>query len=383
VGAVSPPCAEWTAGGGFARVSEDMNTPFLRLVFLTLVVFLPVGYAQKEEEGELVQWTSIVGTSVEARFVRAEGATVILKGKDGRLMRLPISNLSEDSQAMIDRLSGKTAAGTEGAAMEPEGRGDLLGDRGETEYKVPTFAAGPWKGMHAVYDAPTYQAIADSRGGVRILQKENGLLPGVFGYAYLWPSLLYYPEGELQFRKIVRVEAKQNWTKQPKKLEFEGLTDSATTFEITYEFDKDGVSLFGSVKDPKGIEEETVLRLGVRFPRYREVESTMSEEAQLAVLGESFIEAAPMEGKKLRFDFITRENLNGLESVKKGLQWVKVKSVMCGPAVYKVTAPDLKYGTLRLWNASSSPPYWGFGASLFRLDPGEKSSEARVTIGVE
>ncbi len=360
-----------------------MKASSLRLILLTMLGIVSVAHAQKEEEGELIQWTSIAGTSVEARFVRAEGPTVILKDKNGRLMRVPVSNLSEDSQAMVDRLAGTTSTGTEGEATDPEAKGDLLGDRNGTEYKVPTITAGPWKGMHAVYDAPTFQALADGRGGVRILQKENGLLPGVFGYAYLWPSLLFYPEGELQFRKIVKVEAKQNWAKQPKKLEFEGETDTGTTFEISYEFDKEGVSLFGSVKDPNGIEDETVLRLGVRFPRYRKIEATMSEEEQRALVGDSYIEAAPAEGRKLRFDFVTRENLNGLDPVKKGLQWVKVKSILCGPGVYKVTSPDLKYGTLRLWNASSSPPYWGFGASLFRIDPGDKSSEARVTIGVE
>ncbi len=352
----------------------------LPLLLATTLGLLPIARAQGPDTEALHEWTSKAGTSVTAQFVRTEGTMVVLKREDGRVLRLALAQLSEDSQALVKSLS---AAPTPDGSAETEEKGEQLGESGETEYEVPLLESGKGPGRHAVFDAPTFTAEADGRGGVRIYLKENGAPAFGKGYAYLWPSLLYYPNGELQFRKIVKVEAKQKAVNQPKKLKFEGETDSGTKFEMTYEFDEEGVSLSGAVKDPKDIEEETVLRLGARFPRYQNVEPTMSLEAQKAVVKDSYIEAAPQEGENLRFDFVTRENLNGLDAVKKGLQWVKVKSVRCGEGVFKVTAPDLKYGTLRLWNSSSTPPYWGFGASLFRKDPGDDSADAKVMIGVE
>ncbi len=52
------------------------------------------------------QWTDKTGRfKIEAEFVELQGTTVVLKGKDGKQIKVEEARLSTDDQALIERLT--------------------------------------------------------------------------------------------------------------------------------------------------------------------------------------------------------------------------------------------------------------------------------------
>jgi hypothetical protein len=303
-------------------------------------------------------------------LVTATAETVVLKTETGKEITLKRNQLDEASQAQIDA----------GAAKDES---DEDPNNPEITYNVPKFTVGPWKGNHAVYECEKFIAVADERGVVKIFQKKDGARVKGTVACYIRPAMLYYPEGETQIRKLTLVESKDEPQMQPKKLRFTGEAQSGTEFEYLYEFEDDKVICYGSIKDPRKIEDPTRLHISVHYPGYKEITPEMPEEERRKIVGESYIEVKTVGGEKLIIDYLKPQNLNQIEGVKGGLSESRVYSVKCGPRVIKVTPPDAQYGTLRIFNAAVRGPYLGFGTSMYRKDSSERSDKACLTLTLE
>ena len=333
--------------------------PLLLLLATTLIA-----------HADLLDWTSTKGTTIKAELITATAETVVLKTEAGKEITLKRDQLDEASQAQID-----AAGGDDDDEDDP--------NNPEITYNVPKFTSGPWKGSHAVYECEKFIAVADERAVVKIFQKKDGARVSGTVPCYIRPAMLYYPAGETQIRKLTRVESKGDPQMQPKKLRFTGEAQSGTEFEYFYEFEEDRVICYGTIKDPRDIEEPTRLHFTVHYPGYNEITSETTGEARKKIVGESMIELKTAGGEKLDIDYLEPQNLNQIEAVKEGLSESRVLSVKCGPRVIKVTAPDSQYGTMRVFNAGVRGPYLGFGVSLNRKDFSDKSDKACLTLTLE
>ncbi len=318
---------------------------------------------------DFVDWTSAKGSTIRAKFVSEEGGQVTLLKQDGRKIEIRMDQLSAKSRQLVGELTKAKSAPT---APDSSSR-----------YQVKTLSDVPWKGRHAVYDREKFVAVADVRGNVRVYMKKDGEALRSAPSLRLWPSLLYYPADFVAFRDIVEVTSDAEPTRSPKKLSFSGKTKTGTTFEVTYVFEGDTIAAYGHLRDPSGIEHPTLLRLGMRFPKHEKIKFEMSASEKRALVGDSSLKAVTKDGADIEFDYLVEENLNAHAKVKEGLESVTVKPAISGPHTVKFTAPDRKYGTLRIWNASSKPPYEGFGVSVYRKDPTDRSSKARILLEIK
>ncbi|MEM6279284.1 MAG: c-type cytochrome domain-containing protein [Verrucomicrobiota bacterium] len=98
-----------------ARGAEPFTSVELGLVkkWIDLGAKFEAGETSEPEPGaepsmsnELHDWTNFEGNTIQAAFVRVEGANIIIKMANGQEIPYAIAKLSEESKALAKRLSG-------------------------------------------------------------------------------------------------------------------------------------------------------------------------------------------------------------------------------------------------------------------------------------
>ena len=96
-------------------------------IFSFCVVFF-LSLLNPTVQGEMRQWTSIAGTTIEAEFVELKYDIVYLKTADGETKQIPKPKLIRDDQLLISNLSNPFAGKNPEEAEETPKASDALYD---------------------------------------------------------------------------------------------------------------------------------------------------------------------------------------------------------------------------------------------------------------
>jgi hypothetical protein len=128
---------------------------------------------------------------------------------------------------------------------------------------LDTFPSGPWMGMNAVFQAPTFDATLDKDRVLRIQPKVDGKAAGI-------PVLVrfnaYYTyDASSHGRDLVSLEKRPAPAMQPKKIEFAGHYEQKITFTFSIHFSEKGVTVDGDMKDPPRLKYPTTFAYAAYF----------------------------------------------------------------------------------------------------------------------
>ena len=147
-------------------------------------------------------------------------------------------------------------------------------------------------------------------------------------------------------------------------MSFSGKTDAGASFEISYEFKDDTITIYGTLRDR---DSGAILLLALGHPKIKGILPSMSESEKKEILGDSWIKAITEDGTELEFELTTNERFAKDKRITSGLK--SVKSEKSGPYLIKCTAPDQVWATIL---RKSKIPYEGFTVPLLRSDPAER-----------
>lgn len=183
-------------------------------------------------DGEPVRtWTSKSGKTLEARYSKLTGDQVGLLDRDGNRRVIPLSQLSQQDQAVVRKLA--KAAGH----LTERGTGAINEAKGT---KLASFADGPWRGINSIYQTSTFWLQLHENGHIHMQPIREGKPSGL-------PMRIHAQ------RVHIDTKAKGHARWNPKKIKelndspkpallkgdatltFSGTFDDESTFELTIE----------------------------------------------------------------------------------------------------------------------------------------------------
>ncbi|MDD5706744.1 MAG: SHD1 domain-containing protein, partial [Kiritimatiellae bacterium] len=161
---------------------------------------------------KLRTWKSVNGSEIAAEYVDMADGVVKLKNKDGAPMQIRVGNLSPADQKW---LSANYGEGT--GAIAPPARSNSL----------PTFADGKWKGSHAVYLHPNFDAVMAANGSIAVYPKADGKRTGKalsFALSCFYVNTDMNPARQIG-RPVIQFFTPPQPRKQPDEILLKGLLD--------------------------------------------------------------------------------------------------------------------------------------------------------------
>jgi len=172
--------------------------------------------------------------------------------------------------------------------------------------KLPTFTKGKYKGKHAVYRAPTFEAVMDAAGALWVQPRDNEGKP--VGKAFLCYHVqpYYVPVGGRHYaRKIASFEDPPEPCKQPDRIHLRGKLAEDIPFEVVYEFEGNTITASGGCADVPDLETPTRFRLLSRFPRSHKIPNNMEQDEREKLLKDCILitRETPAKGRPKTFRY--------------------------------------------------------------------------------
>jgi hypothetical protein len=319
-------------------------------------------------------WKSASGAVIEAEFVEAEYGQVLLKGKDGKPVKIGKAMLSKEDQAWITAQGGETAGeddvGT--GAVTPPATPNLL----------PTYADGKWKGYNAVYQDPSFDAAMDMKGIITVFPKVDGKRTGK---SLTYSLCCYFIDTSKKpphhtGREVRRYEDPPAPQMQPKEIAMKGQLRDDVPFEVTFAFKGNKISSYGWLKDPEGLRDPTVFRTGVWVPKSHDIPLQMKMPEQRELLKDYEVRVKPVDGKLAVYPYSSA--LNGGEFSLRAKE-VQVIGPIFGDRKIRVIGQSTEKAPIRPWIYAGFAPWQGFFIGLYKDEPDSRATSQRMVLIID
>ena len=109
--------------------------------FISLFLLLLVPAALGQDAGKLHPWTDLKGRTLQAKFIKADGASVTIDW-NGKRLDLPLNTLSPESKALALKLGGGSPFGSSpSSGYSPSGSCSCSTSCGAASGSFPLCAA--------------------------------------------------------------------------------------------------------------------------------------------------------------------------------------------------------------------------------------------------
>jgi hypothetical protein len=130
--------------------------------------------------------------------------------------------------------------------------------------KLPVFASGNGKGLHALYRAKNFDASLTADRVLTVQPKVDGKPVGKpFVLRF---SCSYAFDQRAVARDLVSLKQSPTPTLQPQKLRISGEYEENVKFEVDYQFSEDGIVVQGSMDEPSKPKHRSALHWSASFP---------------------------------------------------------------------------------------------------------------------
>ena len=172
--------------------------------------------------------------------------------------------------------------------------------------KLPTFTKGKYKGKHAVYRAPTFEAAMDAAGSLWVQPRDNDGKPVGKAFVCYQVHAYYVSTGGRQHaRKIAGFDSPPEPCKQPDKIHLKGKLIEDIPFEVMYEFRGNTITASGGCADVPGLESPTSFRLLSRFPRSHKIANNVEQDEREELLKDCILitKETPKNGRRKTYRY--------------------------------------------------------------------------------
>ena len=236
--------------------------------------------------------------------------------------------------------------------------------------KLPVFAKGKWKGLHAVYSHTLFDATIDAKGVLNIKPKDaKGKYVGKPFTCYQLSCYYVPPKSHHKGRPVVLFydpREPTNFTKlRDKSITIKGMLKHDVPFELFYEFKNNQITAAGGCEDPKGIAYPTNFRILCRMSRSHDIPYSMEQEDREKTLKGCIVKTRERVGKRKKtFKYLYHD----IMKFHGNLEFVEVKGAY-GPRIIQMK-PRHQEGLLRGYIYNNFCPWQGF--SIYYLTQGRE-----------
>jgi hypothetical protein len=151
--------------------------------------------------------------------------------------------------------------------------------------KLPTFAKGKYKGKHAVYQTPTFEAVMDDTSTLWIQPLDgSGKKVGKPFVCYHVRPYYVPPNGQQRDRGIASFTNPPQPSEQPERIHIEGKLIEEVPFVVEYEFRGNTITAAGGCADVPGLEAPTNFRLLCSFSPSHSIQPEVEQEDRVKLL---------------------------------------------------------------------------------------------------
>jgi hypothetical protein len=172
--------------------------------------------------------------------------------------------------------------------------------------KLPTLAKGKYKGKHAVYRTPTFEAVMDETSAIWIqpLDDNGKKIGNPFVCYHVEPY--YVPEGGQQrSRNIASFTNPPEPSEQPQKIHLEGTLADEVPFVVEYEFRANTITATGGCVDVPGLEAPTNFRLLCRFAPSHDIKPEVEQDDRIKLMKDCVLitREVDVEGRRKTYKY--------------------------------------------------------------------------------
>jgi hypothetical protein len=321
--------------------------------------------------GNVRIWQSKTGAKIEAEFVEEKYGFVALRGADGNLVKIAKRMLSREDQDWIAAQGGGEGDRGTGAVKPPAKLNHL-----------PTYADGPWKGQHAVYEDPNFDAVMNVEGVIRVYPKIDGARSGKalrYSLSCFFTDTSKTPP-RWAGRPVIEYQDPPAPQMQPERIELKGLLRDNVPFEVTFEFKGNKLSSYGWLKDPDGLRDPTIFRTGVWVPQSHTIPLQMKMSEQRELLKDYEVRVKPVNGKLRIYPYS--------KSLQPGEFHVRSKEVqIIGPVFgdrkVRVIGQSTEKAPILPWIYPGYAPWQGYFIGLHKDEPESRATSQRMVLIID
>lgn len=237
--------------------------------------------------------------------------------------------------------------------------------------KLPTFPDGKWKGCHAVYSHPFFDAAIKADGVMWIQTKDATGKPVGTPFTCYQAFGVYVPEVKQEHHRIpigfmepappVLWEVSKQSADQPKTIHLRGVLQDNVSFEMLYEFKDNQIVASGGCVDPAAITYPTHLRIASRMMRTHDIKPNVEASERKQILQDCVVTTRMKVGtmmKRVAFPYADVMCFSKKGAGSGVLEFAEVKGPY-GPRLIQMKAVRKDENVLG-WNYPGLCPWQGF-----------------------